>query len=186
MRTFTKTPAAAPHAVTFSARRRSISALSFVGCTDIKDAFIRGLRTWSGNHKHIKFNEISNTLPCANRSSALDDSCPWELYVGTESGGQYSSLAAYVTNHRLSKTDPEWYQRPMRAPSGVSVQGVDAHWRSVMRFQTDICWYLDATLCYHFQRMADSGMDVLLVMRAIVFSLFSVSGECWYRGGMVV
>eukprot|EP00966_Prymnesium_polylepis_P089232 2065869-Prymnesium_polylepis.1 len=55
------------------------------------------------------------------------------------------SLAAYVTNYRRSKTDPEWYNRQVRAPSGAVVQGVDAHWRSVMRFQTNICWYLDAT-----------------------------------------
>ena len=103
--------------------------MSFVSCTDIKDAFIRGMRTWSGNHKHITFNEISNTRPCANRSSALDYPCPWELYVGTETGGEYASLAAYVTNHRRSRVDPEWYQRQMRAPSGVSVLGVDAHWR---------------------------------------------------------
>ena len=44
-----------------------------------------------------------------------------------------------------------------------------------MRFQTDICWYLDATICYHFQRMETSGVDVLLMMRAIVFSLFAIS-----------
>jgi len=80
-----------------------------------------------------------------------------------------------VTNYRRSKTDPEWYNRQVRAPSGAVVQGVDAHWRSVMRFQTNICWYLDATFCYMFHQLEDDGMDVLLVTRSILFSLFALS-----------
>jgi len=153
----------------------SLSALSFVSCTDIKDSFLRGLRTWSTNHKHVTFTDISNTAPCAQPTSSLADSCPWELYVGTEASSAFGNLAAYVINHRWSTADAEWYNRDVRAPSGVTVRGVDAHWRSVMRFQTNICWYLDATFCYLFHRWEEDGIDVLLTTRSVLFSICALA-----------
>lgn len=129
------------------------SFVTFISCSDIHDAVIRGLNTWSANHKHVSFNDISASAPCASPSASIDDGCPWELYIGTENGGDHPSLAAYVVNHRRSKRDARWYTRPVRSPSGATATGVDAHWRSVMRFQTGICWYLDATFCYAFHSM---------------------------------
>ena len=92
----------------------------------------------------------------AKQSSPLAKApLPYVAVRTTLNASPADSLAAYVTNYRRSKTDPEWYNRQVRAPSGVVVQGVDAHWRSVMRFQTNICWYLDATFCYEFHQVTD-------------------------------
>ena len=55
----------------------------------------------------------------------------------------------------------------MRSSAGVVAYGVDAHARSVMRFQTHLCWYLDATFCYYFQRWQEEhNVEVLLIVRA--------------------
>ena len=155
------------------------SAFQFVHCSDIRDAMQRGFATWSANHRLIKFVDVSTAAPCASASSrtgAMSDTCPWELFVGTDDGLTHTSLAAYVTNHRRSEVDPQWFAQEVRSSSGVPAYGIDAHARSVMRFQTHLCWYLDATFCWYFQQLQeDHGLDVLLLTRALLFSLFGLA-----------
>ena len=129
---------------------------SFVTCNDILVALARGFATWEANHKHIQFRDVGDTEACANRSAALGDPCAWQLYVGTDDGASYPNLAAYVINHRTSAFPaafPQWWQETARSPAGVVDAAVDPFQRSVMRFQTHICWYLDATFCYLFHAM---------------------------------
>ena len=38
--------------------------------------------------------------------------------------------------------------------------GGDPLRRSVMRFQTHLCWYLDATFCYYFHGFQEQGFNV--------------------------
>jgi hypothetical protein len=148
----------------------------FVTCNDILVALARGFATWEANHKHIQFRDVADTEACANRSAALGDLCAWQLYVGTDDGASYPNLAAYVINHRTSAFPaafPKWWQETARSPAGVVDAAVDPFQRSVMRFQTHICWYLDATFCYAFHTMQDEhGLDVVLIMRLVLFSLF--------------
>ena len=149
---------------------------SFVTCNDILVALARGFATWEANHKHIQFRDVGDTEACANRSAALGDPCAWQLFVGTDDGASYPNLAAYVINHRTSAFPgafPRWWQETARSPAGVVDAAVDPFQRSVMRFQTHICWYLDATFCYAFHAMQDEhGLDVVLIMRLVLFSLF--------------
>ena len=150
---------------------------SFVSCIDIKDAFARGFATWSANHKHVRFRNVLDTQACATSSPDVDDDpCPWELYVSTDDGVEYPTLAAYVINHRASAYGGPWWEESVRSPAGVVVSGVDPLRRSVMRFQTHICWYLDATFCYYFHSLEDDhGIDVLLMMRLVLFLLFGLA-----------
>ena len=149
----------------------------FVSCTDIKDAFARGFATWSANHKHVRFRNVLDTQACATSSPDVNDGpCPWELYVSTDDGVEYPTLAAYVINHRASAYGGPWWEETVRSPAGVVVSGVDPLRRSVMRFQTHICWYLDATFCYYFHSLQDDhGIDVLLTMRLTLFLLFGLA-----------
>lgn len=48
----------------------------------------------------------------------------------------------------------------------------------VMRFQTHLCWYLDATFCYSFHGYQEQGIDVLLSMRLVLFGLFTFALCC--------
>jgi len=153
-----------------------LRSLDFLGCNDIKAALLRGFATWSDNHRLISFTDISRSAPCATHSSNPDDACPWELYITTDDGSQYPNLAAYVFTHRSSSTDPLWYARPMLDASGVQSYGVDAHQRSVMSFQTHLCWYLDATFCYYFQRWAnDDSVDADMLVRLALFTIFGLA-----------
>ena len=65
-------------------RGLAIPALEFVSCDDIKAAVLRGFATWTANHRLIRFSEITDTVPCANRSTDVQDPCPWELYLTTD------------------------------------------------------------------------------------------------------
>lgn len=134
-----------------------LSWAQFVHCSDVRNAIIRGFSTWSANHRLISFSDVGSTEPCSSPDSVkgeVSDACPWELYVGADDGAQHPGLAAYVTNHRASAVHPtDWFRRPVRSSAGALQYGVDAHARSVMRFQTHLCWYLDATFCYYFQRL---------------------------------
>ena len=153
-----------------------LPSLDFLQCEDIKAAILRGFSTWAENHRLVSFHDISHTASCATHSAAPDDSCPWELYVTTDDGSEYAKLAAYVFTHRDSSVDPNWFAKSVRASSGVQASGVDAHYRSVMRFQTHLCWYLDATFCYYFQRLEkEHNVDVSLVMRVVLFLLFGLA-----------
>ena len=137
---------------------------SFLTCNDILVALARGFATWEANHKHIQFRDVRNAEACADRSAALGDPCAWQLYVGTDDGKMYPNLAAYVVNHRTSAfpaTFPTWWEVKARSPAGMVDAAVDPFQRSVMRFQTHICWYLDATFCYAFHAMQEEqGLDV--------------------------
>lgn len=154
-------------------------AFQFVHCSDLRDALERGFQTWSANHRLISFSDLGNTKPCSDPDSItgeLTDSCPWELYISTADGKENPALAAFVINHRVSAFRRDWHSRPLRAPSGHVAYGVDAHARSVMRFQTHLCWYLDATFCYYFQVLHEKHeVDVLLIVRAVLLCAFTLA-----------
>ena len=123
----------------------------------------RGFATWEANHKHIQFRDVGGTGACTTSSGAWDDPCPWQLYVGTDDGETYPNLAAYVINQRTSafpEAFPRWWEATVRSPAGVVDAGVDPMRRSVMRFQTHLCWYLDATFCYYFHGFRERGFNV--------------------------
>ena len=160
--------------------RVDIPWAQFVHCTDIRDAISRGFATWTANHRLITFNELGSTAACKAQGSVtgeISDACPWELHIGTANGTENRELAAYVINHRVSALRPDdWYNQPVRSSAGVVTHGVDAYARSVMRFQTHLCWYLDATFCYYFQRLQDEhNVDVLLITRAVLLVVFGVA-----------
>jgi hypothetical protein len=116
--------------------------IQFVTCNDILDAFARGFATWEANHKHVQFRDIGDAAACASSSTELDDSCPWQLYVSTDDGVEYPDLAAYVINSRASAFGGAWWEEAVRSPAGEVDLAVDPLRRSVMRFQTHICWCL--------------------------------------------
>ena len=156
-----------------------ISAIQFVHCSDIRDAIQRGFATWAANHRLISFSDISASGPCSESSSytgELSDTCPWELYIGTDDGESNPGLAAYVINHRTSSMNPDWFDKPLRSSAGEVAYGVDAHARSVMKFQTHLCWYLDATFCYYFQILHEEHqIDVLLIVRTVLLAVFGMA-----------
>ena len=147
----------------------------WVSCTDLLDAFQRGFDTWSDNSRAISFTDVSGSTQCASPTAQLDDPCPWELFIDTADGTEHPSLSAYVNNHRASKWVghsggyyydtyySNWQLVPTRSPSGATVTGADPYRRSTMTFNTHLCWYLDATFCYAFQRWAANGIDVALI-----------------------
>lgn len=140
-----------------------IPGLDFVSCEDVHDALLRAFATWSANHKLITFTDLAQASRCESQfvTGELSDSCPWELYIGTDDGVAYPRLAAYVLNYRSSSVDSQWFQGSVRSSAGTLDYGVDAHARSVMRMQTHLCWYLDATFCYMFQEASDNdNVDV--------------------------
>ena len=155
--------------------------VDFLNCDDIKAALLRGFATWSDNHRLLNFVDISESAPCmaANRSADRSDPCPWEVYITTDDGSAHPDLAAYVTTFRASHFDQLWFTQPLRSSSGVIAFGVDANRRSMMRFQTHICWYLDATFCYHLQRLKhESAMgtaDIDLFVRLTLLMLFAMA-----------
>ena len=109
----------------------------------------RGFATWEANHKHIQFRNVGDTGACSADSGAWDDPCPWQVYIGVDDGKTYPNLAAYVINQRTSgfpEAFPRWWEATARSPAGVVDAGVDPLRRSVMRFQTHLCWYLGAEL----------------------------------------
>jgi len=151
-----------------------LNVMPFVTCTDILDAIQRGFETWEANHKSLRFTDVTTSALCANATgSASSDPCPWELYIGTDDGSQLPDLAAYVVNYRASHLGESF--ATVRSPSGVEVAGVDAFRRSVMKFQTHICWYLDATFCYYFHMGEADGVDVLLIVRISLIMLFTLA-----------
>ena len=141
----------------------------------------RGFATWEANHKHIQFRDVGGTGACTTDSGAWDDPCPWQLFVGTDDGKTYPTLAAYVINQRTStfpEAFPKWWEATTRSPAGVVDAGSDPLRRSVMRFQTHLCWYLDATFCYYFHSFQEQGLEVLLLMRLGLFGLFIFAVCC--------
>ena len=155
------------------------SAMQFVHCNDIMVALERGFATWSANHRLISFTDLKASAPCSEASSRtgkVGDTCPWELYIGTDDGKDNADLAAYVINYRAHLFHKDWFDRPLRSSAGEVVYGVDAHERSVMNFQTHLCWYLDATFCYGFQYLhEEENVDVLLIVRAILICVFGLA-----------
>ena len=154
-------------------------ALQFVHCSDIHHAIRRGFSTWSMNHRLLSFNDLATSAACVQTASVsgdpFSDTCPWELYIGTDDGSTYATLAAYVVNHRRSAYDPQWFQHPIVSSSGVETSG-DALARSVMRFQTHLCWYLDATFCFYFQVLHERhGVDVLMIVRLTLLLVFALA-----------
>ena len=154
-----------------------VPALQFVHCSDIQHSIQRGFHTWSMNHRLLSFNDLSTSASCARTASVTGDptadACPWELYIGTDDGSTHESLAAYVVNHRRSAVDEDgWWKRPVRSSSGIESSG-DALARSVMRFQTHLCWYMDATFCYYFQVLHEvHNVDVLMIVRLTLLLIF--------------
>ena len=140
----------------------------------------RGFATWEANHKHIQFRDVGDTGACTklkhykarnelrykqgtSRSGLFDDPCPWQLYISIDDGEAHPKLAAYVINQRTSAFPvdfPRWWEETTRSPAGVVDMGGDPLRRSVMRFQTHLCWYLDATFCYYFNGVRERGINV--------------------------
>ena len=159
--------------------------MRFVTCVEIVEAIARGFEVWAADHKDVHFRDLAGTEQCAHRSAATDDACPWEIFIGLDNGRQYPELAAYVTNHRASTLgEAQWWTQPVRTPAGNTFTGVDQMRRSVMRFQTHICWYLDALFCSYFHALLqEHGLDVLTLMRVVLFALFAVAAM---RIGLIV
>ena len=159
--------------------------MRFVTCVEIVEAIARGFEVWAADHKDVFFRNLAGTEQCARRSAATDDACPWEIFIGLDNGRQYPTLAAYVTNHRASTLgEHQWWTQPVRTPAGNTFTGVDQMRRSVMRFQTHICWYLDALFCSYFHALLqEHGLDVLTLMRVVLFALFAVAAM---RIGLIV
>ena len=151
--------------------------LQFVHCSDIYHALQRGFRTWSENHRRVSFADLSRSAACKSRPTAeLDDACPWELFIGTSDGKENENLAAFVINHRRSHVDKAWRSKIVRSSSGVEKHGRDALARSVMRFQTHLCWYLDATFCYYFQVLQEKhGVDIFTLVRIVLIFIFGAA-----------
>ena len=152
-----------------------LNVADFVTCDDLKAAILRGFSTWTENHRRVSFDDISKTASCAMHSPSVSDACPWELYISTDDGKAYPALAAYVFTHKDSVVNTNWFTNNVEGTNGVVAQGVDAHYRSVMRFQTHLCWYLDATFCFHFQKWSDLGVDVPTLVRGITFLIFGLA-----------
>ena len=113
----------------------------FVRCQDIMDAIVRGLATWEQNHPTISFSPISDTPECESREPTSADECPWELYIGTADGSEYPQLAAYVLNLHASNVGVPVSDRSVRSPAGDVIPGFNDYRRSIMMFQTHLCWY---------------------------------------------
>ena len=157
-------------------RGLELPAISFVSCEEIKAAIQRGFDTWSANHRLISFTDISTSTPCESHSADTSDPCPWELYVSTDDGETHPKLAAYVQTHHVSSADQAWFERTLRSSAGMMAHGVDANYRSVMRFQTHLCWYLDATFCYYFHHLEERhSIDVGLLVRLVLAAVFGVA-----------
>ena len=153
-----------------------LPAFDFIGCAEIQAAMLRGFSTWEENHPAISFSDITLSGPCATRTALPDDACPWELFISTDNGGEYPDLAAYVFSYRSSQYYSDWYQRPLYSTAGVPVTGVDTQERSLLRFQTHLCWYLDATFCYTFQQWKGEGsIDVDMLVRVLLFTVFGLA-----------
>lgn len=162
--------------------------LSWVSCADIVDAVQRGMQTWSDNSKVVSFTDLTGTAACSAPSgSVLDDPCPWEMLIKTTDGSEHEELAAYVIPYRASHFFnasggeyygtwyPAWQHVPVRSPAGVSTTGADPFRRSELYFNTHICWYLDATFCYEFQRWANSGVDVQTLVQCTLLAIFGAA-----------
>ena len=164
-----------PH---FPERNFWFGGFRFVECADLRHAVHRGFATWSDNHHRIAFTDISTSVPCVPAVGESTGACPWELFVGTANGTEHETLAAFVENRRASNPSAADSSDSSRSPSGIDLPEMPETLetpelaRSVMRFQTHICWFLDGTFCYYL--VEDSG-TVDLVVRICLLIAFALA-----------
>ena len=150
--------------------------MNFLSCDEIRAAVARSFDTWAANHKKIYFTDV--TALC---TEAVENECAAaEVYIYPD--GAFSAendLAAFV---QLSHSN---LNRAPHLTSGLEIPGGYGIRSAVMKVRTlDMCWYLDATFCYHFRRLNESGVDLVLTFRlvfaaAAIFSAIILANMFW-------
>ena len=133
----------------------------FLNCQDLNDAITSAFATWSMNHNAIRFEDVSSL--CASGA------CSPEVTVtaaNTDDAGP--DLAAYVSRNLGGGGVNNF---PFTTAGQGLTPGIGMT-NANMTINNEICWYLDTTFCYSFNRWQEQGSDVLSTTKAVFAGIY--------------
>ena len=147
--------------------------IKFMTCDSLRNAIDTALRTWSSNHPHLSFSDVTDA--CVDRDLIdADGYCPGaEVTISTQAmDGPKGSLAAFVV------VDGQDIDRYPRTTAGVTIDGGLGIRRAHLKMATSLCWYLDTTFCSAFYRLELLGWglpDAAKFVLGMIFLIASLS-----------
>lgn len=156
----------------FRGERLLLGLVTFMKCDSLRNAIDLAFSTWSANHPHVAFTDLSDL--CVG-TGGLDEDGNYcvdaEVTISTHTmEDEHSPLAAYVI------PDVTRIDRAPYSTSGDLVPDGLGMLRADMRLSIDLCWYLDETFCASFHQLGkEVGINTTLMMRGILMSVFIVS-----------
>jgi len=180
--------------------REDMFYVNWLSSQDLRAAGQRAFFSWSANHKHISFLDVS--VPCADLGypSASDgvsparsvQECPLvELYITTlntttsaadVAGGTSASNEAAATAVPTAEVSSTFRftngQRPVRIVRGQSsTRDVIETTKGTISISPTLCWYLDSHFCAKFHSLKKLG-DPAVVQQvgiALLFLIWSIA-----------
>ena len=150
--------------------RSELAGFDFVNCKLLRAALNRAFHTWSDNHVHLSFTDVTHT--CDMDAADVRADCGVEVLIDVTSDpkrnvGASGDKAAYVTHRSDWASAPDVLGRPLRSPSGIEHDTYVVQYADVF-FSTEICWYLDSTFCSSFHGAGEGGFIAGSVLLFIV------------------
>jgi len=146
--------------------------VSFLECNDIRNAVRAAFRTWSLNNPRLNFFDVTDE--CAEVGAIVNGRCnASEIYITTDE--KLSSNVAAVTRPVLSNLNlSPTLTSGVKLSAGLGLRSV------TIAVSTNICWYLDATFCYNFNRLrrdSENSVEIWL-LRGLVGTGFLLAVSC--------
>lgn len=159
--------------------REDLFFMSLVRCKDMKAAMHRAFDSWAANHRFISFVDVTEecrelsakTRGVANKRVRKEDGCPLvEIWVTARGIAAADAMEAATAKPIIVANDVDFrytsgeYARTWNADNGkFQPRRVIETIGGVIEFggvreggdyfnPNDICWYLDSTFCYMFNR----------------------------------
>ena len=146
-------------------------AVTFMTCDTLRSAIGIAFSTWSANHPHLSFTDLTDACARDGGVEAESNLClEAEVTISTTTMlGSQSDLVALV----LPDVREQFVDRAPYTTAGDRLLGGIGMRRAEMRLSTSLCWYLDATFCAWFHD-ADKlfAIDSVDVVRLIILGVF--------------
>ena len=149
--------------------------VSLVTCAAVKASMHRAFATWSVNHRHIKFTEVTDLC---KKTGQLHENCTHaEIWVTFLRPATATASGLEVSN--AQQTAPRNFPTDFRATNGLGrfrqvgpytvARPVAEIQRATISFRTnDVCWYLDSEFCsawHSFKNIGGPNPNVMYVVR---------------------
>ena len=145
-------------------------AIRFMTCDSLRNAIDASLKTWSSNHKHIAFKDVTDT--CRHDTIDSDGYCVGaKVTISTqEMEGPTHDLAAFVLVDVLTLDRTPYTTAGRRVQDGLGLE------RAHLKLSTSLCWYLDTTFCAAFHKLGSMfGFDVRNLISLCALCVFIIA-----------